>query len=101
METHFYAAMLVPPFAPGTEWAGRLADSLLHPEFPIFTWDNALGRRLRRNYLWLLGLFTVSWITKVALPQTLPRMEPSSCGTPASAVWMAAGLWAACFLSTA
>jgi len=66
METDFYAAMLVPPFAPGTEWAGRLADSLLHPEFPISTWE-ALGRRLRRNYLWLLGLLSTSWVTKLAV----------------------------------
>ena len=35
METDFFAAMLVPPFAPHAEWNETLAESLLQPEFPI------------------------------------------------------------------
>lgn len=66
METDFYAAMLVPPFGPGEEWAGRLADSLLDPEFPISMWE-ALGRRLRRNYIWIFALLTLSWAVKIVL----------------------------------
>jgi len=48
METDFFAAMLVPPFAPHPEWAESLAESLLNPEFPISMWE-AFGRRFRRN----------------------------------------------------
>lgn len=58
METDFFAAMLVPPFSPHEEWAESLAESLLMPAFPITVWE-ALGRRFRRNYIWiylLLGL---------------------------------------------
>jgi len=33
METDFFAAMLVPPFAPSPEWAESLAESLLQPIF--------------------------------------------------------------------
>jgi hypothetical protein len=61
--------MLVPPFAPGEEWAGRLASTLLDPEFHISMWE-ALGRRLRRNYYWLLALLTLSWSIKVSLHPT-------------------------------
>ena len=63
METDFYAAMLVPPFQPSPEWAESLAESLLSPSFPISMWE-AFGRRLRRNYLWILVILGVSWIGK-------------------------------------
>src|SRR3954453_13286323 len=51
IEADFYAALLVPPFRPDPELSGKLAESLLNPQFPISIWE-ALGRRLRRNYLW-------------------------------------------------
>lgn len=63
METDFYAAMLVPPFQPSAEWAESLAESLLSPSFPISMWE-AFGRRLRRNYLWMLVILGASWIGK-------------------------------------
>ncbi len=52
METDFFAAMLVPPFQPAADWAETLADNLLHPHFTISSWE-ALGRRYRRNYMWI------------------------------------------------
>lgn len=52
LETDFFAAMLVPPFAPSNDWAESLAQSLLQPEYPIGMAE-ALGRRLRRNYLYI------------------------------------------------
>jgi uncharacterized membrane protein len=63
METDFYAAMLVPPFHPSPEWAESLAESLLSPSFPISMWE-AFGRRLRRNYLWILIILGASWVGK-------------------------------------
>ena len=63
METDFYAAMLVPPFQPSPEWAENLAESLLSPSFPISMWE-AFGRRLRRNYLWILIILGASWVGK-------------------------------------
>jgi uncharacterized membrane protein len=63
METDFYAAMLVPPFQPSPEWAESLAESLLSPSFPISMWE-AFGRRLRRNYLWILIILGASWVGK-------------------------------------
>jgi uncharacterized membrane protein len=66
METDFYAAMLVPPFRPSSDWANYLAESLQHPTFPVAGWE-AVGRRFRRNYVWLLTLLLVSWGIKLSL----------------------------------
>jgi hypothetical protein len=66
METDFFAAMLVPPYAPSPEWAESLAETLLQPSFSISLWE-ALGRRLRRNYLWLYILLGVTWLLKLFL----------------------------------
>lgn len=66
METDFYAAMLVPPFHPADDWAETLAESLLHPHFPISTLE-ALGRRLRRNYIYIYIILVLAWFTKVSL----------------------------------
>lgn len=66
METDFFAAMLVPPFAPSAEWAESLAESLLQPDFPISMWE-AFGRRLRRNYLWIFLILAAAWVLKTYL----------------------------------
>jgi uncharacterized membrane protein len=66
METDFFAAMLVPPFQPSPDWAESLAENLLHPQFPISILE-ALGRRLRRNYLYIYAILAIAWLAKVAL----------------------------------
>lgn len=66
METDFFAAMLVPPFHPAPDWAEALSESLLHPQFPISNWE-ALGRRLRRNYLWIYGVISAAWLARLWL----------------------------------
>jgi uncharacterized membrane protein len=70
LETDFFAAMLVPPFAPSPTWAETLADSLLHPHFTISMWE-ALGRRLRRNYFAIFCVMLVVWVFKI-LSQPTP-----------------------------
>jgi uncharacterized membrane protein len=66
METDFFAAMFNPPFAPHQEWATRLVDSLIEPEFPI-TYLEAVGRRLRRNFIWLFLILGIAWVVKLML----------------------------------
>lgn len=66
METDFLAAMLVPPFHPDPDWAESLAQSLLHPDFPISLWE-ALGRRLRNNYLAIYTILGLAWVGKLWL----------------------------------
>ncbi len=66
METDFYASMLVPPFQPSQEWAESLAESLLLPSFPISMLE-ALGRRLRRNYLPIYIILASGWFAHTYL----------------------------------
>jgi len=66
MEIDFFAAMLVPPFKPSPDWAEGIAESLLRPEFPISELE-ALGRRLRRNYLWIYLVIGIAWFAKLSL----------------------------------
>lgn len=73
LETDFFAAMLTPPFAPHQEWATRLADSLLTPSYPI-TFVEAIGRRLRRNFIWLFLVLGLAWLVKLQLH---PQMATS------------------------
>lgn len=69
IETDFFAAMLTPPFRPSSDWADRLAESLLNPNFPITHWE-AIGLRFRRNYFWLISLLLISWVVKLAYHPT-------------------------------
>jgi uncharacterized membrane protein len=69
MEKDFYASMLTPPFAPSQEWADALADSLRDPEHTISRWE-ALGRRFRRNYVWVFLILGLSWWLKILMHPT-------------------------------
>jgi uncharacterized membrane protein len=67
METGYLARMLAPESVPADkEWASHLASDLLTPHFTISVWE-AIGRRLRRNYIWLFALLALSWNLKVYL----------------------------------
>jgi uncharacterized membrane protein len=75
METDFFAGMLVPPFRPGADWAETLAESLLHPQFPISMWE-AFGRRYRRDYAWVYVILALAWALKVWLHPTPAMSSP-------------------------
>jgi len=67
IEMGYYAPMLAPDSVPrDQEWASHLASDLLTPHFTISVWE-AIGRRLRRNYIWLFALLALSWNLKVYL----------------------------------
>lgn len=66
METDFFAAMLVPPFHPSPDWSEALAENLLTPKFPIKNRE-AIGRRLRRNYIWIYLVIGLSWLANLWL----------------------------------
>ncbi len=66
METDFFAAMFVPPFGPAADWAESMAENLLHPHFTISTLE-AVGRRFRRNYMWIYVVLAIAWVAKTAL----------------------------------
>jgi uncharacterized membrane protein len=96
METDFFATMLVPPFHPASDWAESLAESLLHPQLPISMWE-ALGRRYRRNYMWIYFILGLAWLSKVVLHPTMPASWPdllsrASIGSLPGGLVLAAGL---------
>lgn len=73
METEFFADMLAPQpnHDDGKEhWRELLARDLIEPHFNISLLD-AMGRRLRRNYLWIFGLLALSWVIKIGIHPTL------------------------------
>lgn len=67
LETGYFAQLLMPDSRPADEsWAEHLAADLTTPHFTITEWE-AVGRRLRRNYLWIFALLALSWNLKVYL----------------------------------
>jgi uncharacterized membrane protein len=67
LETGYFAQLLAPENRPADEsWAEHLASDLITPHFTITEWE-AVGRRLRRNYLWIFALLALSWNLKVYL----------------------------------
>jgi uncharacterized membrane protein len=76
IETGYLARMLAPDGVPADqEWASHLASDLLTPHFTISVWE-AIGRRLRRNYIWLFALLALSWNLKVYLhPQAALNLD--------------------------
>ncbi|HEX8457667.1 MAG TPA: DUF2270 domain-containing protein [Pyrinomonadaceae bacterium] len=66
LETGYFAQLLAPTATQDHEWAEHLAADMRTPHFTISEWE-AVGRRLRRNYLWIFILLAVSWNLKVYL----------------------------------
>lgn len=73
LETGYFAPMLshrtIPP---DKEWAEHISADLMSPRFTISEWE-AIGRRLRANYLWIFVLLTLSWTLKIYIhPSPIP-----------------------------
>jgi uncharacterized membrane protein len=67
LEIGYFARLFAPDApAPDDSWAAQLSEDLVTPHFTISEWE-AVGRRLRRNYLWLFALLAASWNLKVYL----------------------------------
>jgi uncharacterized membrane protein len=65
LERHYYAGVLNPNNRVDTaQWMRRLSTHLRSPEFSL-TYQQAMARRLQRNYVWLFLLLLVAWFLKV------------------------------------
>ena len=78
LETGYFAPMLshrtIPP---DKEWAEHISADLLSPHFTITEWE-AIGRRLRSNYLWIFVLLALSWGLKIYIhPYPIPTITPT------------------------
>src|SRR5258708_1878959 len=76
LETGYFAQLLAPDSVPEEAWAKHLAADLITPHFTISELE-AVGRRLRRNYLWIFALLALSWNLKVYL-HPLPARDFAS-----------------------
>jgi uncharacterized membrane protein len=79
MEIDYFAAMLVPPFAPRADWAENLSRSLLAPRFPVSMLE-AVGRRCRRNYIWMFVVLDVALAMKWLIYPTSAGSWPEFVG---------------------
>ena len=75
LETGYFAPMLshrtIPP---DKEWADTISSDLITPHFTISEWE-AVGRRLRANYLWIFILLALSWTLKIYIhPSPIPTL---------------------------
>ncbi len=69
IETDYLAPLLSPKIRAVTHrdaWSEHLAEDLLRPHFTVGLWE-AVGRRLRRNYIWIFMLLVLSWVIKIAI----------------------------------
>lgn len=67
-ERHYFGQLFGPETQGGPEpWLLMLAQDLRHPKFRITFW-RALGRRLRRNYIWMFLILLLAWLLKIASP---------------------------------
>ncbi len=76
LETGYFAPMLSHrTMPPDKEWADHISADLITPHFTISEWE-AVGRRLRANYLWIFILLAVSWTLKVYIhPSPIPTVS--------------------------
>ena len=67
LERNFYAPMLRgEELKSDTHWTKVLANDYCEPRHHI-SLARAIGRRLRRNYIWILGIQTVAYYGKIAI----------------------------------
>ena len=86
MEKHFYAPMLRgEPLLNGDGWQETLAADYMRPHHHI-SMVTAIGRRLRRSYVWILGIQAVAYYGKIAIDEpsvfAVPGLGSSSVFSP-------------------
>ena len=76
LETGYFAPMLSAMHTPtDKEWAEHLSADLMSPHFNISEWE-AIGRRLRSNYIWIFILLALSYNLKVYIhPFPAPDLD--------------------------
>lgn len=99
LEVNFYAPLLRQDRYDQTAWRERLAEDYERPEHHI-QFRRALGRRLRRNYLWIFTVQTMALFGKVFGPAG-ERMGFERLALGPVPGWVLAGLTGAGYLGLA
>lgn len=107
MEKHFFARMLAgEPADERSGWRDVLANDYAAPLHHI-SFARALGRRLRRNYIWILGLQALAYFGKIAVHPTPAAgwadiAQRAAVGpVPGELVLTAGGVYYGCWISFA
>ncbi len=91
METDLYAAMLKgQPIRLNTGWTELLADDYRTPDYHI-SFLRAHGRRLRKNYSWILAIQAIAYYGKLAIHPT--QLDSFSDLLERAAIGPIGGLW--------
>ncbi|WP_084782006.1 DUF2270 domain-containing protein [Roseivivax halodurans] len=96
METHFYAPMLIEgDLHMEEDWQGVLAEDYLRPRYHV-SFLVAVGRRIRRNYLWILLIQALAFAGKIIVhpaptASVAEAVERASIGPVPGAVIIALG----------
>ena len=69
IETNFYRPLLAGSRPPLADWADRLAQDMEWPRFHMPWWE-AMGRRLRRNYVGIYSVLLGSWFVVLSTHPT-------------------------------
>lgn len=69
IEINFYQPLLSGSRPPMADWADRLAQDMQWPRFHMPWWE-AIGRRLRRNYVGIYGVLLASWLVVLSTHPT-------------------------------
>jgi uncharacterized membrane protein len=68
-ERHYFAEIFSPAgTGADADWIKAIGLSLREPEFNV-TLIEAIGRRLRRNYIWMYIILLLAWILKLTSPK--------------------------------
>jgi uncharacterized membrane protein len=72
IESHFLVAMVARnPALLGGDWQKLVCEDLILPSFKISKLE-AVGRRLKRNYVFIFAIIIVAWMTKVFMHANPP-----------------------------
>jgi uncharacterized membrane protein len=73
LERNYYARLFSPTeLNESNDWMKQLAEDLRLPRFTI-SWNQAMARRLRRNYCWIFLILLLAWLLKT----TSSILQPS------------------------
>ena len=75
LEVHYFARLLDDGRIPMDGWQSRLAEDYRRPDYHV-SLLTAMGRRVRRNYLWILAIQSAAYAGKLTVHPT-PMRSPS------------------------
>jgi uncharacterized membrane protein len=76
IERCYFAEILAPEAEAGGEWAVVVASSLRKPRF-LLSYQEAMHRRLKRNYGWMYFILLLAWCLKISTPKLQTEGMPA------------------------